>query len=306
MNTFEFEVAFSFCKEDETLAIELNNLLTDRYNTYIYLEKQNELAGKDGEMEFKNVFKNRSRVVVILYRNKWGNTPWTRMEQEAIRDRAFENGYDFTLFILTEKNMQMPEWLPKQRIWYDLERYGTKAAANVIDLKIKENFGTLRIENAEEKAKRLQRIIEFKNKKKKFLNSIEGVQTAEKEVKNLFSIIEQIAQNSSNKEIGLNFIVHKGEKYCNFFAADTEYCIQTKWESYSWNNLSDSYLLVELTNPVRFRRSPNIYSKYTFHFDLNEATNFGWLSSHKKFLSSENLADHIFKILLNKLENKFK
>lgn len=168
MNTFEFEVAFSFCKEDETLAIELNNLLTDRYNTYIYLEKQNELAGKDGEMEFKNVFKNRSRVVVILYRNKWGNTPWTRMEQEAIRDRAFENGYDFTLFILTEKNMQMPEWLPKQRIWYDLERYGTKAAANVIDLKIKENFGTLRIENAEEKAKRLQRIIEFKSERKNF------------------------------------------------------------------------------------------------------------------------------------------
>jgi len=118
MDDYKFEVAFSFCKVDESLASKMNDLLQDRYSTFIYFEKQKEIAGKDGEIEFGKVFRSESRVVVILYRSEWGNTSWTRIEETAIRDRAFDKGYDFTLFIPTENNIKMPEWLPRQRLWY--------------------------------------------------------------------------------------------------------------------------------------------------------------------------------------------
>jgi len=136
------------------------------------------------------------------------------------------------------------------------------------------------------------------------LYSIEGVQAAAKEVNSLFSIIEDIAGKSTNKEIGLDFIVHKDKRYCNFFTTNSKYCIQTKWESYSWNTLLDSYLLVELTTPIRNRRNPIIYSEYRFYFDLNEADNLGWLSSENNFFSSESLANYLFKILLSKMEKE--
>ena len=52
----------------------------------------------------------------MFYREKWGTTPWTRIEETAIRNRAFHKGYEFTLFIPREPQVKMPEWLPRTRI----------------------------------------------------------------------------------------------------------------------------------------------------------------------------------------------
>ena len=97
--TYEYDVAFSFLNTDENIAIKLNDLLSGRFNTFIYSEKQAELAGKDGEEKFNEVFGRQARVVVVLYRNEWGTTKWTRIEMTAIKNRAFEYGYDFTSVI---------------------------------------------------------------------------------------------------------------------------------------------------------------------------------------------------------------
>src|ERR1039458_4546278 len=92
---YEYDVAFSFLAQDELLATNLNDLLQDRLNTFLYSKRQGELAGTDGEQTFNSVFGEKARVVVVLYRAGWGETPWTRIEETAIRNRAFEHGYDF-------------------------------------------------------------------------------------------------------------------------------------------------------------------------------------------------------------------
>ena len=69
---FEYDVAFSFVKEDESIATTLNDLLQDRLSTFLYSKRQEELAGKDGEQSFNDVFNHKSRVVVVIYRNEWG------------------------------------------------------------------------------------------------------------------------------------------------------------------------------------------------------------------------------------------
>jgi hypothetical protein len=299
---FKYEVAFTFCHEDESLATQLNDLICDRYKTFIYYEQQKRLAGKDGEIEFKKIFTTEARVVVILYRNKWGETQFTRYERDAIRERGGEQSYDFTLFIPTEKEITLPPWFPKYRLWYLLERYGIEGAASVIEARIQENEGIIKEENAEEKAKRLQRKIIFKEQKRKFLHSKNGVEAANKELKTLFSIIDDISIKLTDTESNLLFTVHKSDNRCNCFNQD--FSIQIEWYGQYWNSLSDSHLQVELTKPMRQPNNPIIYSKYKFQFDINMADNYGWSSEDNKFFSSESLANHLFKILLDKIEKE--
>src|SRR5262245_22617191 len=96
---FKYDIAFSFLSKDEPIAQQINDLLTERCRTFIYTERQKELAGTDGEETFKRVFSKEARIVAVLFRPEWGSTNWTRIEETAIRGRAYEEGYDFCTFI---------------------------------------------------------------------------------------------------------------------------------------------------------------------------------------------------------------
>ena len=45
-NKFKYDVAFSFLKKDKNLALEINSLLKDKTETFIYTKKQDKIAGK--------------------------------------------------------------------------------------------------------------------------------------------------------------------------------------------------------------------------------------------------------------------
>ncbi|MGJ4748719.1 hypothetical protein ACQV5M_20325, partial [Leptospira sp. SA-E8] len=91
MQDYKYNVAFSFLAQDEPVATQLANLLQDRHSVFLYSREQERLAGRDGESAFNEVFSKEARVVVILYRQGWGKSPWTRIEETAIRNRAFEH-----------------------------------------------------------------------------------------------------------------------------------------------------------------------------------------------------------------------
>jgi hypothetical protein len=69
---FKYDVAFSLLAQDEGLASEINDLLSDRYQTFLYSERQKEIAGTDGEIKFKTLFAEEARFIVVLYRDGWG------------------------------------------------------------------------------------------------------------------------------------------------------------------------------------------------------------------------------------------
>jgi hypothetical protein len=115
-NAFKYDIAFSFVKEDEGLATQINDLVQDRYRTFLYSKAQEQLAGTDGEKTFNAVFGKEARIVAVLLRPEWGNTPWTRIEETAIRNRAHDEGYDFTTFIVTEPKTAIPKWLILGRV----------------------------------------------------------------------------------------------------------------------------------------------------------------------------------------------
>jgi len=95
----EFDVAISFLAEDEALALELYNELSEVLNVFVYSKQKEELAGSDGVETFRSIFKDRTKLIVILYRKGWGESEWTNVEEQAIKEFGLENKWEGTLLV---------------------------------------------------------------------------------------------------------------------------------------------------------------------------------------------------------------
>jgi hypothetical protein len=77
---FDYDVAISFLSADHGTAVALRELLAPSLRVFEFSSRQEELAGKDGLVEFRKSFRSAARLVVVLFRPGWGETPWTRVE----------------------------------------------------------------------------------------------------------------------------------------------------------------------------------------------------------------------------------
>ncbi len=167
------------------------DLLQDRLRTFIYSKKQDQLAGRDGEERFGEVFNSKARVVIVLCRPEWGGTPFTRIEETAIRNRAFDEGYDFTLFVPTTNPPTVPKWLPKTRLYYGLERFGVKGLGAVVERLVEEKGGSPRTESVVDRAARFERASNFRRERDEFRRSSGGVKLFEAAVASLFQLLSE-------------------------------------------------------------------------------------------------------------------
>jgi hypothetical protein len=200
---FKFDVALSFVQQDEYIAQELHDLLRDRYSVFLYSERQEELAGRDGEQRFNEVFGQEARIVIILYRPEWGETRWTRIEQTAIRNRAFEEGYDFALFVPMERSLSLPPWVPRARIWFNLNRWGVTGCAPIIEALIQQRGGEASVESVSDRTARLQRSLAAERARQEFLRNIEGVSVASAHFDSILEAIHQWGASEFARTFGV-------------------------------------------------------------------------------------------------------
>ena len=187
---YKYDIAFSFLAKDEHIARQLADIL-DNYSTFIYSKRQEEIAGTDGEISFGEVFGHEARLVVVLFRSDWGQTPWTRIEETAIRNRAFSEGYDFVLFIPLATGDTMPIWLPRTQLWVGIERWGIENAASVIDAR-HQSFGEkTKGSSIEQRIESLTRARDASEYKKQLYKSESGVIAFNTYFDNLIEIIER-------------------------------------------------------------------------------------------------------------------
>ncbi len=187
MSTIEpyYDIAASFLAADESVATELAQTIAGRMSAFVYSERQRELVGRDGMSEFTRLFERDSRLVVVLYRDGWGQTPWTRVEQTAIQERGFRTGWDF-LTVVNLDGASSPDWLPKTRMWFDYARFGMSGLAAVVEQRFQDAGGTPKIESATDLARRLRRERDAEGARVQFLATPEGVTAADAEVTALF------------------------------------------------------------------------------------------------------------------------
>jgi hypothetical protein len=289
---YEFEVAFSFLKEDESLAYKINDAIQDRYKTFIYGEHQRELVGNDGTEIFRQVFEEKARIVVILYRESWGTTFWTRVEETAIKHRSLEESPDFTIFISLDGNK--PIWLSKTQIWYDFNRFGVVPTAAIIEKKIAEYCGQIREESIQDQAKRLKRQIKRQKDLEEYLLSNQGLIDGMSEVDNVLNIAETNMNEISERATGFFFDTSKKEKE-SITSYGRKIGLTIKWNRKYSNSLSESYLCIFIAHGDYYRNFPGrdgyVYKKEEYIFYENEAKTKGWVKRKDKieFKTSEQL-----------------
>ena len=289
------------------LACLINDILQDRITTFIYSRKQEEIAGTDGEETFNRVFSSEARIVFVLYREGWGKTPWTRIEESAIRNRAYGEGYDFALFAPLDKPPSVPKWLPKNRIWIGLERWGIEGAANIIETRVREAGGEPKEETVEQLAARLGREIAAEKTRRHFLHSENGVKSANNEIDKLFSELEKTVSNVSKngKTVPLTFKRHPQQ--CAIYGDG--FSISLHW--YLTNTLESSALYLwkgaaHLFGDHSFSfESPEKIREIEFGFDFDKAGKHVWrVRGNRKHYSTEDLCKFCVTLLFDEIRDQ--
>jgi hypothetical protein len=289
-----YEVGFSFLKQDEAIAYDLNDHIQDRLSTFIYSKKQEELGGTDGEKKFNKVFYEECRVVVVLYRDGWGETPWTRIEETAIKNRAFDKGWDFLLFVNLDSNSSLPTWIPRTYIWLDYQRFKTEGAIAVIDQKVKETGGTSRQETIVEAAERLKR--SRKAEKELFLKSQEAVKEANRELRIIIEKLKVLKPIIEDTETCLDLATSERTNLPMYEFGFGGYYLCFNNSSPFEYNIENGVLkvtLYEKSGHQHIDYKEQVYKQTTLRFDRDLIGNNGW-SDHKTgktFLTTDELID---------------
>jgi hypothetical protein len=295
---FKYDVAFSFLSQDEALAERLHNIVSKSVSSFLYSKRQGEIVGTDGEVTFNRVFGDDARIVVVLYRAGWGETPFTRIEQTAIKNRAFDKGYDFVLMIPVDRPPTAPKWMPKPYLWCDLDRFGEETAAAIVEHRVRVAGGEPHQETAEENVARLGREMAAERQRKQTLTTEVGVKMALEEVETLFRELERVAKASSETSYRLEAERHpQGIRLLYLRGRDVTACVG--WEHRFLNTLDESGLFVNYVGaPLRFDRQffvkePLRLGQNEFAFDVTTALKPAWRLNSRRTLSTPQLAAEI-------------
>jgi hypothetical protein len=115
------DVAISFLARDEKIAGAIEAALVG-LKVFFFPHQQEELIGTNGMESMRQAFLE-ARVLVVLYRTPWGETPWTGVEQVAITDRCLRASFRPLIFVQLDKS-PLPSWLPDTHIRCVYDDYG--------------------------------------------------------------------------------------------------------------------------------------------------------------------------------------
>ena len=104
----KYDVAISFLSIDEPIAAALYNKLSDGLEVFFYPRRQEELAGTDGMVSMRAPFFEESRILVVLYKEPWGQTPWTGVEETAIKENCLTNNFQQLFFMTLDNTSALP------------------------------------------------------------------------------------------------------------------------------------------------------------------------------------------------------
>ena len=304
----KYDVAISFLAEDESIALEIYNELSQMLNIFIYSNHQEELAGSDGVEAFRSIFKDRTKLIVVLYREGWGKSDWTNVEEEAIKEFGLKNHWEgITLIKLDDSDI--PSWMPSTKIYLDFQKFTLEEIIGSIKSRAQERGSILKPITAIDKAKILENKNKLLHKRNKFLKSPEGVKAALEEVAKLFDEIDKICNKiTSERDINFKFGKERMDKYYlrGSYHDDKEgsfgYSINVIWQYKYKNTLDDSCLIVQkinLGNSI-LREEPRLEEELLYDFELSPILDVCWKDKqNKKPINTFSLADKIVQFIID-------
>jgi hypothetical protein len=309
---YKYDIAISFLNQDEPIALDLYDRLSPNFKTFVYSKKQEDIAGTDGLEIFRKAFRHDSRLVVVLYRDGWGKTPWTRIEEGAITDRFLKEGWDWLIFIVVNSASKPPPWLPETKIRLNLQDYGIEQAVGVIKARAQELGSKYHKEDAVQRAKRLERQAATRAERKRLLGSSEGVKAATKEAKIIFSEIGTLVEEIRGTTTKLNILVGHDDISCGL--TNGRVSITLYFRPRFSNSLEDISLVIKEMNgrvllPQERGRilftEPQELTVHKFDPDITSEKGWCWRSQSDpmSLYSSQDISEYCLKLFLDLVDS---
>jgi hypothetical protein len=300
----KYDVAISFLSKDGDIAAAFNDKLSEGLGVFFFPRTQEELAGTDGLESMRQPFFDDSRVNVVLYRTGWGQTPWTRVEETAIKEACLAFGWQRLFFVVLGRENTFPVWLPQYHVRLNYADYGLEQAVGAIKARVQENGGqNLRV-TAVRRAEML-RAEELFSLDRARMNSEEGLKAIVSAVRELFTEIErQCAEVNAKGSIQIkcesDFRERSASQVC--IVTNDAVSLTVAWNQPYTNILDGTSLVVRevkgriiLPSEVGSRmylNEPRVISEARYSADLSLAREYGWKQSGKtEFLSSVTLGE---------------
>jgi hypothetical protein len=295
-----YDVAISFLGNDESLALQIKKAMGQRVSCFVFTEEQKRLAASDGEVTLNAIFSKEACIVVILHRENWAKTKWTRLEETAIRNRGFDEGYDFLVFVPLD-TVSPPEWLPKNRISTKLDPWGIDGLASVIERKIQEYGGTIREETMLDKVRSVHAEIDGHAKRKHTLQNREGTELAYMEYEKIRHIIDKYCHDVSTSIPDWQFRITRSKKSV-LKIVSYGHELNISWAQ--WSSSSKGYLQITMVKKKLggLFNYPLIFETFKFH--INEYDQKGWLDKESQFRTTDEIADKYFSELIDRIKIK--
>lgn len=306
----KYDIAISYLSRDEELAYAIYTELGQVFKIFIYTQHQKELAGGNGVELLRNIFTERTNLIVILHREGWGKSEWTKTEELDIQEFGLKNRWEGILLVNLDDSKK-PKWFPGPLFSLDFPKYGFQELIGVIKSRAQERGSEIKSVTAVEKAKILEMRREFANRKEQFLHSEDGANEASKEVRKLFEEIEKICAeiNSGtvrfefNKKNDCNYYLKGYRNVKNLGSIALQVIVQ--WSSYT-STLDHSKLIVAKVDLGRTigglridKEEPRIEELF-FDFDVTPSMENRWRDNrNEKLYTSSELADDIVKIIID-------
>jgi hypothetical protein len=299
-----YDVAISFLSKDGNIAAAFNEKLSEGLSVFFFPRTQEDLAGTDGLESMRRPFFDDSRVMVVLYSEGWGHTPWTRVEQTAIEEACLKHGWERLFFVVLGPSAALPRWLPEVRIRFNYADYGLEQAVGAIKARVQELGGRNLLLTASKKAEMLRAEQLLLSDKAK-MNSEEGLKEIVKSVRQLFAEIERhCAEINAKKTVQVKCESALGDPFSGNICVITNNAasLAVVWRQPYSNVLEGAMLIVRefagrLLLPSQqnqfVMRQPREVQSASYLPDLSHAREYGWKNENEEseFISSVALAE---------------
>jgi hypothetical protein len=312
VHTPKYDVAISFLIQDSALAQALADKLAVGLEVFFFPHNQEELAGTDGLESMREPFLHQSLVNVILYREKWGNTPWTAVEAAAVKDSCLANAFRNLFFLVVEPTKVLPKWLPDTHVRFNYADFTPEQAVGAIKARVQERGGHYTPLTPLKKAQMLKAEEAYQGDRSR-LTSPEGIENMLAQVEELIREMERQCA-AVNADSGLD-IEYESNPRSNCILRHHQIGMIVRWEQQYENGMHKGGLLVEeYHGRLHFNRElqgtrvhirpPKRLNHTIYDPDLSRAREYGWTKRGKAgaFIYSTSLAEKLVLQFMNLIE----
>jgi hypothetical protein len=198
-----YDVAISFLYQDLALAQALYDELSKGLKVFFFPRNQEELAGSDGLDSMRAPFRSQSRLNLVLYRPKWGNTPWTGVEEIGVKESCLATSFKSIFFFVIEPSTEIPSWLPETQVRFNFSDFTLKEAVGAIKARVQERGGHFKPMTPSRKVALLE-VEEKYQRDRRQISSDEGIRKIYENVELLFDeIVKQLEATNANGHLNI-------------------------------------------------------------------------------------------------------